>query len=81
MYDQYRTSLQKIAKSCDFASITPDKILRGHLIFRIRDPKMTECLLQESDLTLKKTDEICHAAESMAALLKVVKMDIQEVQA
>jgi hypothetical protein len=72
-YDHYRTSLGKIAESCDFASITPDEILRDRLVFGIRDPKTRERLLREGDLTLKRTDEICHAAESMAAQLKVVE--------
>ena len=72
-YDHYRTSLRKIAESCDFASITPDEILRDRLVFAIRDPKTRERLLREGDLTLKRTDEICHAAENMAAQLKVVE--------
>ena len=33
---------------------------------------MREQLLREADLTLKKTDEICRAAESMAAQMKIV---------
>ena len=45
----------------------PDHILHDRLVFGIRDAKARERLLRESDLTLKKTDEICHAAESMVA--------------
>ena len=42
-------------------------------MFGIRDQKTRERLLRESDLTLKRMDEICHAAESMSAQLKVVE--------
>ena len=72
-YDQYRTALRKLADSCDFASITPDEILRDRLVFGIRDSKTRERLLREPSLTLKRTDEICHAAESMTTQLKLVE--------
>lgn len=71
-YDQYRTALRKIADGCEFDTITPDQILRDKLVFGIRDGKARERLLRESNLTLQKTDEICHAAESMLAQVKVV---------
>ena len=41
-------------------------------MFRIKDSKTRERLLRESSLTLEKTDEICHAAESMLAQMKIV---------
>ena len=72
-YDQYRTSLRKIAENCDFRSISPDEILRDRLVFGIRDSKTRERLLRASDLTLKTTDEICRSAESMLAQMKVVE--------
>ena len=46
--------------------------MRNRLIFGIRDVKVRERLLRESQLTLKKTDEICRAPESTAAQLKEV---------
>ena len=58
-YEQYRTTLQKLAESCEFREITPDEILRDRLIFGIRDDKVRERLLREPRLTLAKTDEIC----------------------
>ena len=39
----------------------------------IKDSKVKERLLQESKLTLEKTDEICRAVESMLAQMKVVE--------
>ena len=71
-YDQYRMALRKIAGRCEFATITPDEILRDRLVFGIWDNKVRERLLRESKLALAKTDEICHAAESMMAQMKVV---------
>ena len=72
-YDQYRTSLRKLADGCEFATITPDEILRDRLVFGIRDAKVRERLLRETKLTLTKTDKICHAAESMMVQMKVVE--------
>ena len=70
-YDQYRTTLRKLPGSCDFASITPDEILRDRLVFGIRDTKTRERLLREPALTLKRTDAICHAAESTISRHKI----------
>ena len=70
-YDQYKTALRKLAEGCDFDSITPDEILRDRIVFGIRDNKVRERLLRESQLTLKKTDEICRASESTAAQMKL----------
>ena len=64
---QYRTALRKLAEGCEFATITLQEILRDRLLFGIKDAKVREHLLRESHLTLAKTDEICHAAESMHA--------------
>ena len=71
-YEQYRTSLRILSETCDFHAITPEEILRDRLVFGIQDDKVRERLLREADLTLKKTDEICRAAESMAAQMKIV---------
>ena len=73
-YDQYRTALRMLAEGCDFQTITPDEILRDRLVFGIKDDKVRERLLRESTLTLSKTDEICRAAESMTAQMKVVSV-------
>ena len=71
-YDQYKTALKKLAEGCDFAKITPDEILRDRLLFGIADNKVRERLLREMNLTLEKTDDLCHASERMAAQLKIV---------
>ena len=38
-HDQYRTALRQLTEGCDFATITPDEILRDHLVFGIRDTR------------------------------------------
>lgn len=72
MYDQYRTDLRILSGNCGFDAIMPDEILCDRLVFGIQDDKVRERLLRESNLTLSKTDEICCAAESMAAQMKIV---------
>ena len=49
------------------------RILRDRLVFRIQHGKTRERLLRERKLTLQRTDEICHTAESMSAQMKVVE--------
>ena len=71
-YDQYKTTLRKLADGCNFDTITTDKMLRDRLIFGICDSKVRERLLRESKLSLAKTDEICRAAESMQTQMKIV---------
>ena len=71
-YDQYKTALRKLAEGCEFHTITPEKILRGRLVFGICDVKVRERLLRESQPTLKKTDEICLASDNTATQLKEV---------
>ena len=72
-YDQYHTALHKVAEGCDFQTISLNEILRDRLVFGVRDAKVRERLLRESKLTLAKTYEICHAAESMVSQLKAVE--------
>ena len=69
IYDQYKTTLRKLATGCVFNTITPDEMLRDHLIF---DTKVQERLLCESDLTLVKTNEVSDAAKRMQAQMKIV---------
>ena len=38
----------------------------------MRDSKVRERLLRESGLTLKKTDDICRALESMQKQMKII---------
>ena len=44
-------------------------------MFGIRDAKVRERLLRENNLTLKKTDDLCHTAESTSTQMKAVETD------
>jgi len=46
--------MRKLCESCDFQSISPDEILWDQLVFGIKDTKVWERLLCESDLSLAK---------------------------
>ena len=71
-YDLYRTALRQLADRCEFETITADQILRDKLVFGIQDSKVRESLLREKNLSLRKTDEICRAHETMIEQMKVV---------
>ena len=72
-YDEYRTTLRKLAEGCNFEAISPEEILCDRLLFGIRDNKVRERLLREKALTLAKTDEICRASESTTAQMKLME--------
>ena len=71
-YDHYRTALRPLAKRWEFELITPNQILRDQLVFEIRDSKVRERLLRETNLSLEKTDEIYRSHETMVQQMKVV---------
>ena len=71
-YDQYKTALRKLAQTCAFDSITPNKILRDRLVFSIADAKVHERLLRETKDLTERTDEICRAVESTLEQLRTV---------
>ena len=66
-YDQYHIALRQLAEGCDFATIIPDEILRDHLYQSLGTtaPRIKTYTWN--------TDEICQAAKSMVAQLKVVE--------
>ena len=47
-------------------------------MFSIHDTKTRERLLREPALTFNRTDEICHAAESMTSQLKLVDDSLEK---
>ena len=67
-----RLALRQLVERCEFESITPNQILRDKLVFGIRDSKVRERLLHEKNLSLEKTDEICHSHETMVQRIRVV---------
>ena len=71
-YDHYHIILRKLAEGYEYQSITPGEILCDRLVFCIKEGKVRERLARESNLTLLKYEEICRAAESLIAQMKVL---------
>ena len=71
-FDVFLTSLRELALSCEFESQTPDEVLRDKIIFGINDDKVRERLLRCGEIDLRKTIEMCKAAESTHAQMKEV---------
>ena len=57
-------------KTCDVCEHMADKFLKDQIIFGVRDDSVREKLLQERQLTLPKTIDMCRAAESASARAK-----------
>lgn len=72
-YDQYRTSLLKLAEGCSFGTITSEEILRDRLVFGIKDQQAREKLLRKANLTLADTDDICRSHEATLTQMKAVE--------
>ena len=77
--DRYVTALRQLACKCDFSTVTPDELLRDRILFGITDCTVRERLLRVQNLTLKKTLDICRAAEMSQKQLKEVE-DLQGEQ-
>ena len=61
--DQLLKDLKIRAGSCEFGD-QADKMVRDKLVFGVGDERVKERLLRESELTLTKAVDLCHAAES-----------------
>ncbi len=61
--DQYVTKLRKLIKNCEYPQQINDEMLRDKLVFGVKDVRMKERLLRESDLSLETALKMCRAAE------------------
>lgn len=77
--DQYAFELNKLATSCEFKDLKDD-LTRDKLICGLRDDVLKERLLRVSDLTLKKTLDICTVAEISRAQANTVKTEQNEAR-
>ena len=68
-YDQYCTALLKIAEGCEFEVISLAEILRDRLVFGILGQQSKR---EGTPKVEAYPDEICLAAKSMLAQMKVV---------
>ena len=60
--DSYVTELRKLAKSCEFG-ILHDSLIKDRIVCGISSAEVNARLLNEDDLTLEKTINICRTAE------------------
>ena len=66
----YWLSVRCMQKTCDVCEQMADKFLKDQIIFDVRDDSVREKLLQERQLTLPKTIDMCRAAESASVQAK-----------
>ena len=61
--DRWVKDLRTIATNCEFGE-QEDSLIRDRIVFGVRDDRTKERMLRETDLPLKKSLDICRAAES-----------------
>ena len=67
---EYLTTLQTMAKSCEFTE--KDNMIRDKIIFSLDDTELKEKLLEMEELTLAKTRDKCVAAETTRKEVKLM---------
>jgi len=70
-FDVFLTDLKLKAKSCEFEQLK-DSLIKDRLVGGILSDHVRGRLLRESDLTLRKAEDICRAAEATEAQLKLM---------
>lgn len=69
--DQWVTDLRTRASTCNFGD-QQELLLRDKMVFGVRDERIKERLLRETDLTLGKALSICRASEVSKAQLQTM---------
>ena len=62
--DKYITDVKNRAKTCNYGTLE-SSLIRDQIVIGVKDVKLKERLLREPDLTLAKTEQLCHAAEAV----------------
>ena len=68
----FLTELRIAADSCDFGTITASEILRDRFVHGLRDAKMRERLLRETNLTLDRAYAMVQAADATTEQMHVM---------
>ena len=75
--DQYVTELKTLAASCEYGELT-DGLITSQLVAGIQSDKVRDRLLREgSELTLKKTIDICRSNEIAQRQMKLFSGDLE----
>ena len=72
--DAYVTALRKLAKTCNYGSLT-DLLIRDRMVVGINDNSARKKLLQTSKLTLGQCIDICRSSQTSARLLKEMNQE------
>ena len=75
--DQCVNHLRILLSSCEYEDQKQSN-LRDRIVFGVTDIRVKERPLRESDLTLAKALDICHAAEASKVQMKVMASDSQQ---
>lgn len=62
-FDDFLTDLKLISKNCNFCDTCHNGLIRDRIVGGIRENKLRKKLLAELNLTIQKTEDICHAHE------------------
>ena len=71
LVDQWIKDLRMKAKLCEFGD-QEDLMIHDKIVFSVNDGRVKERLLRESDLSLARALDVCRAAETTRAQLKVM---------
>ena len=74
--DQWVNDLRILLSTCEYGQ-QKESSLRDRIVFGVAEIRVKERLLRESDLTLEKALDICHAAETSKEQMKVMASDSQ----
>ncbi|PFX34507.1 Uncharacterized protein K02A2.6 [Stylophora pistillata] len=72
--DAYVTALRKLAKTCNYGSLT-DSLIRDRMVVGINDNSARKKLLQTSKLTLGQCIDICRSSQTSARQLKEMNQE------
>ena len=72
--DAYVTALRKLAKTCNYGSLT-DSLIRDRMVVGINNDSARKKLLQTSKLTLGQCIDICRSSQTSARQLKEMNQE------
>ena len=76
--EQFITDLKTKVQLHNFKDLQ-DSLIRDQVVMGVRDKKITERLLPEPELFLKRAAEICPAAETINVQLQTLAVKFQQM--
>ena len=78
-FDNFLADLRKLSANCDFGSLR-DRLVRDRIVSGIREKRVQDRLLRETDLTFNKAVDICRAAEQTESHIKLLSNDTKNLE-